>query len=96
MGKGRAQESQKLEELDKRVTTLEAPRGKTEPVVVDQIKAQAGAIPIDVALVTLTLAFFPALPVAVAVAAVTVTTHIVASFVAAYTAREKVTPTIKL
>lgn len=96
MGKVRAQESQKLEELDKRVTNLETPKSQTEPVVTDQIKGQLAAMPIDAALVALVLAAFPALPASVAVAVVVVLTHVTASILAAYTARQKVVPTVKL
>lgn len=96
MGKGRVTEYEKMQELEKRVGLLETPKSKTEPVVVDQIVAQAGAVPVDVALVTLTLALFPTLPPAAVIAAVPVIIHMVASFVASYTARQKVVPTAKL
>lgn len=96
MGKGRANDFQKMEDLEKRVKLLETPKSELEPVVTDQIKGQLIAMPIDAALVTLVLALVPTLPAAVAASVVVVVIHVITSLMAAYKSRQMVVPTAKL
>ena len=80
-----------LEELRKRIEDLEHGPPKAsekEPILV----GQAAAVPFDVAIVTLVLFAFPALPAAVATAVVVILTHAAA----ALWARAQVTPNVKL